>query len=137
MPDKYVVLNDGTLVIERWQGEISHLELFEHEMKQLNDASITRDAIALADTRQATFPETTPEMISELVKLHTHPDNKTHISKYALLVKDETWDQAKALEDGAKDHNVTIITFMSLDVACTWLGIDTDETARHLESLEF
>lgn len=30
MPDKYVVLNNGKLVIERWKGDISHLELFEH-----------------------------------------------------------------------------------------------------------
>lgn len=106
-------------------------------MKQLNDESIAWDAVALADTRQAKFPETTPEMIIELVKLHSHPDNKTHISKYALLVKDDTWDQAKALEDGAAEHGVTIITFMSIEVACTWLGIDMDETVQHLNSLAF
>ena len=137
MPEKYIVLNNGALVLERWRGAISHVELFEHEMKQLNDESIAWNAIALADTRQAEFPETTPEMISELVKLHSHPDNKTHISKYALLVRDETWEQAKLLEDGARAHDVTIITFVSLDVACIWLGIDPEETSRHLASIRF
>ena len=135
MPEEYIVINNGSLVLERWKGDISHAELFEHEMNQLNDESIAWNAIALADTRRAQFPDTTPEMIEALVKLHSQPDNKTHIAKYALLVRDETWEQAKLLEDGAKDHDVTIITFMSLDVACAWLGIDTEETERHLESI--
>jgi hypothetical protein len=135
MPVKYIVLNKGKLVIERWVGTISHAELIEHERNQLNDTSIARGAIALADARQALFPETTLDGIRELAELHTKPENKTSISSYALLVTTETWPQAKILEKEAEEVGVMIITFDSPDVACTWLGIDTDTTMSHVENI--
>ncbi len=40
MPGKYVVLDNGKLVIERLVGEISHAELIERKKQQLNDISL-------------------------------------------------------------------------------------------------
>jgi hypothetical protein len=40
MPGKYVVLDNGELVIERLVGEISHAELIELKKQQLNDISL-------------------------------------------------------------------------------------------------
>jgi len=40
MPGKYVILDNGKLIIERWVGEITYAELIEHKKQQLNDTSL-------------------------------------------------------------------------------------------------
>ena len=137
MPVKYVVVNDGRLVIERWSGRIPHAELIEHEKRQLSDTSIVRGAIGLADARHAVFPETALSMIPELADTLADPENKTSISRYALLVASETWEQAKVFEKEAKKHGITIITFSLLESACDWLGIDRKMAADCLKEITF
>ena len=137
MPVRYIVLNNGNLVIERWVGRISHAEVIDHERQQLNDISIKRGARILADTREAVFPETTiGDRLDELMELHSDPKNKTTIAKCALVVNDETWAQAKAIEAGTEKHNMAFIAFTTLDIACAWLGIDYDTAMNHLKQLE-
>jgi len=136
MAIKYVVLNNGILVIERWAGHISHHELIEHVRNRLNDVSITRGASLLADAREAYFPETTLEGLDELADLQTNPDNKTSINRCALLVRYETWPLAKALETREEMRGVmTLITFSMLDMACIWLGIDIDTAMSYLKKI--
>jgi len=136
MAVKYVVLNNGILVIERWAGRIPHCELIEHVRNRLNDGSITQGASFLADAREAYFPETTLEGLDELADLHINPDNKTTINRCALLVRYETWPLAKALETRAEKRGVmTLITFSMLDTACIWLGIDIDTAMSYLNRI--
>lgn len=132
-----MVLNNGKLIIERWMGKISHAEVIDHERQQLNDTSIKRGAKVLADLREASIYETTlGDRLDELMELYSNPKNKTGIAKCALVVNDETWSQAKALEAGIEKHNVTFIAFTTLDIACTWLGIDYGTAMNHLNRLE-
>jgi hypothetical protein len=49
MPVEYVVLNQGTLILELWAGIISHDELLAHERRHLRDSSIACGASVLAD----------------------------------------------------------------------------------------
>lgn len=51
MPVEYVVLNQGTLVLELWTGTISHHELLAHERRHLRDSSVVCGASVLADAR--------------------------------------------------------------------------------------
>lgn len=135
MPVKYIVVDNGNLVIERWEGRISHAELLEHERQQLHDRSIRRRARVLVDAREASFPETTLNGLHELTELYVKLQNKTSTSKCALLVSDQTWPQAKAFETGGERHGVTIITFNDLRTACSWLGIDLPTVRDHLKKL--
>jgi hypothetical protein len=135
MPVKYIVMDSGRLVIEKWVGRISHAELIDHEKQQLNDTSIAPGAVALVEAREATYPETSLGLVHELADVHSNPGNKTSISRYALLVSDETYEQAKVFEQEARKHGVTIITFNWLSTACTWLGIDAKTVEEKIKSI--
>jgi len=137
MPVKYIVVDNGNLVIERWQGKISHTELLEHERKQLKDTSIKLRSKGLVDARDASFPETTLNLIHELTDLYTQLGNMRAALKIALLVSSKTWPQAKAYETGGEKHGLTIITFNELGTACSWLGIDLRMVRDHLKKLSF
>ncbi len=135
MPVKYVVVDNGNLVIERWMGKISHAELLEHERQQLGDRSIKRGAKVLVDARKASFPETTLDGLHELTDLYVKLQRKVSTSKCALLVNHKAWPQAKAFETGGEKHGLTIITFNELGTACVWLGIDLHIARDHLKKL--
>jgi len=134
MAVRYIVLDGGRVVIEKWVGKVSHAELINHEKEQLNDQSIAPGAIAIADGRQAVF-QTTLDSVHELTDVYADPNNKTSISRYALLVRSDTWKRAKVFEAEAKKHGVTIITFHALDTACTWLGLDAKKILEDIESI--
>ena len=134
MAVRYIVLDGGRVVIEKWVGKVSHAELINHEKEQLNDQSIAPGAIAIADGRQAVF-QTTLDRVHELTDVHADPNNKTSISRYALLVGSDTLERVKAFEAEAKKHGVTIITFNVLDTACTWLGLDAKKILEDIESI--
>jgi hypothetical protein len=135
MPIKYIVVDNGNLVIERWKGKISHDELLEHERQQLKDRSIKRGAKVLVDAREASLPETTINGIRELADLYVKLQNRATTSKCALLVSNSIWPQAKAFELGGERYGLTIITFNDLSTACSWLGIDLDMAKDHLKEL--
>ena len=134
MAVRYIVLDGGRVVIEKWAGKVSHAELINHEKEQLNDQSIAPGAIAIADGRQAVF-QTTLDSVHELTDVYADPNNKTSISRYALIVRSDTWKRAKVFEAEAKKHGVTIITFHALDTACTWLGLDAKKILEGIESI--
>jgi len=135
MSVKYIVLDNGNFVIERWTGEISHAELLEHERQQLKDRSIKPRSKGLVDAREASFPDTTVDDVHEITDLYVQLENMRGSLKIALLVSDKTWPQAKAFESGGEKHGLTIITFNDLSTACSWLGIDLRFVLDHLKKL--
>ena len=136
MPARYVVVNDGKLVIERWVGRVRHAEFVEHERQKLQDTSIARDAKALIDARAAEFPETTPERVHEVADLHGARDNATRIATYAAVFGGRDFEMGKSWETQARRHGVNAIVFNNLEVAFIWLGIDAADTEKRLDSLD-
>jgi len=134
MPVEYVVLNQGALVLELWTGTISHDELLAHERRHLSDSSIARGASVLVDAASASF-ETTPEEVHELTDLYRRSGEKLRVGKSAILVNESAYDRARLYEKQATDLGVRVILFNSLDVACTWLGIDVTTVHKELEKL--
>ena len=65
MPVEYVVLNQGTPVLELWAGTISHDEVLAHKRWHLSDSSVARGASVLVDAISALF-QTTPEALHEV-----------------------------------------------------------------------
>ena len=134
MPVEYVVLNQGALVVELWTGTISHDEVLAHERRHLSDSSIARGASVLVDANNASF-ETTPEAVHEVIDLYRRSGENLRVGKSALLVNRLAYDRAQLYERQASDCGVTVILFNSLNIACTWLGIDVMMVRKELEKL--
>ena len=136
MTAKYVVVDDGRLVIERWVGMITHAEFVSHVKQKLQDESIAFGAKVLADVRAAEFPETTLDLIHEIADLYDKADNKTSITTYAAVFSGTDFDMAKSWEAQSRQHGVNTIVFNNLEVACIWLGIDLKEAQALLDSID-
>ncbi len=134
MPVKYVVLNQGTMVVELWTGTISHEEVLAHERRHLSDSSIARGASVLVDATSASF-ETTPEAVHEVTDLYRRSGEKLRVGNSAVLVNASAYDRARLYERQATDLGVRVILFNSLDVACVWLGIDVTAASTELKKL--
>jgi hypothetical protein len=132
MPVDYVIARGGSLVVELWTGPITHRELIEHERAQLRDTGIRPGAIVLADTRQASFPETTFDLVHELSDLWGQSDNQASFSRLAIIMHGSDFEKARVLEDLARPMGVDTITFSNFDVACTWLGVAPAEAEELL-----
>lgn len=137
MPVEYVVSFDGTLVIERWVGSISHAELISHEKKQLQDTSIAPGAAVLVDARNASFSETSYDIIHELSDLHGDPNCETLMRRGAIVIGEDDFNKAKALESQLRQYGIPVIVFSSanMDLACHWLGIDPLDTQKLIMSI--
>ena len=134
MPDTYVVLNQGSLVLELWAGGVSHEEVLTHERQHLSDASIARGASVLVDATGASF-ETTTESVHEVTDLYRRSIEKLRVGKAALLVNEATYDRARVYEKQSIDHGLRVILFNSLDVASAWVGVDVTKAREALERL--
>jgi hypothetical protein len=134
MPIEYVVLNQGTLVLELWTGTVSHAELLAHEQRHLSDSSIAHGASVLADATHASF-ETTPEEIHQLIDLYRRHGEKMRVGKCALLVNEAAYDRARLYERQATDLGVRVILVNTLGIACTWLGVDLLTVLEELKKL--
>ncbi len=135
MANGYVVLNDGMVVIVKWDGEVSYEEILAHDARRRNDTSIRPGAVMLVEARSADF-DTTPEQAMELSKLLAKSNQKKRISKYAMLVPDVELSKAKIYEKENLSARLDTIIFSSLTVACKWLGVDYDEILKCLSEME-
>ncbi len=135
MPVDYVITRNGSLVVELWTGAISHRELIDHERAQLQDTRIRPGALVLADTRQASFPETTFDLVHELSDLWGQSGNQASFSRLAIIMHGSDFDKARVLEDLGRPRGVDIITFSNFDVACTWLGVSPVDVEKLLASI--
>ena len=93
----YVVLNQGSLVLELWTGVVSHDEVLTHVRQHLSDASIVRGASVLVDATGASF-ETTTETVHEVTDLYRRSIEKLRVGKAALLVNESTYNRARVCE---------------------------------------
>jgi len=136
MPLKYLVINEGKLVVERWAGVIGHAELVAHERKKLQDESIAPGARALTDAQAAALPETTLDRVHELADVYADSGNKTRISTSAAIFGSADFEKGKAWEAEVRKHGVNAIVFNNLEVACIWLGIDLKSTQELLDRID-
>lgn len=131
----YDVIENGTVVLEYWSGQVTGEDLVTHEKQHLTDPRIMPGASVLVEARQAYFGITTEEagdLVNGLYALYRQP---LKIKKCALLVNDLTYPLARAYEKSGAKHGISVIAFHALDVACPWLGLDTKLVASHLEKI--
>lgn len=84
MPVEYVVLNQGTPVLELWAGTISHDEVLAHKRWHLSDSSVARGASVLVDAISALF-QTTLEALHEVTCETLEPCHICFIDRQAYL----------------------------------------------------
>jgi hypothetical protein len=134
MPVEYVVLNQGTLVLEWWTGTISHEEVLSHERRHLSDSSIARGASVLANAMSASF-ETTQEQVHEVVDLYRRFAETLRMGKVAVLVDELAYGRAQLYAKQTADLGLRVILLSSLDVACKWVGADVLMVYKELDKL--
>lgn len=135
MPNNYVVLNDGRVVVEFWTGQVTHDELLAHEQRHLSDPSIQAGASVLVDAERAQFGSTVEE-VKEVADLYGHVIGRLKVGRIALLVNRETYQRALVFLKEVEGYGVKVIVFNSLDIACTWLGLDVNVARKQLRSLQ-
>lgn len=133
MPNRYAVLDDGALVVERWTGTVTHDELISHERDQIKDKSIRPGAAVLAYAADATF-ETGRERVHELSDLYGK--NDVSMERCAVVVNDEAYDRAQLFAAQGTGFGVSIVVFNDIDAACKWLAVDPAEIKTRLEQLK-
>jgi len=135
MPNIYAVLNSGSVVVEFWTGQVTHDELLEHEQRHLSDPSIKAGASILIDAERAHFGTTIDE-VKEIADLYGQVIGRLKVGRMALLVNKETYDRALVFMKEVEGYGVKVIVFNSLDIACTWLGIDVNVARKQLQALQ-
>lgn len=135
MPNMYAVLNDGRVVVEFWAGQVTHDELHAHERRHLSDPSVKPGAAVLVDAERAHFGSTVEE-VKEIAGLYGHVIGRLKVGRMALLVNKETYERALILLKEVEGYGVKVIVFNSLDIACTWLGLDVHVARNQLQILQ-
>lgn len=134
MANHYGIYNQGTVVLEYWQGEIELEELIEHELAQLKDARIIRKGLLLADCRDAVF-NIDIDRIYKFTQLLKDTD-KGQSRKFAIIINESTWEKANLYCLQAWQYNVKAITFYDYSAACHWLNFDEANVLARMEKLK-
>ena len=132
MPNSYVVVDHGRLVLECWTGNVTHDELISHERTQLKDRSIKPGAAVLAYAVDATF-ETPSDMVHEVSDLYDSSDNP--LEKLAVVVNDDTYDRAQLFSAQSVGFGISIVVFNDVESACAWLDVDPVKVKKQLRDI--
>jgi hypothetical protein len=138
MPVKYSVLNDGALIVERWEGSLDREGLLSRALERCEDGRIRPGAVLFADYRAARLGEVTLAALEELGGV----GRRQHV-RTAVLVHEANWAQARAAEVQADHPGLEVCCFNLLGVssremveaACQWLGVDPDLVEAELRRL--
>jgi hypothetical protein len=133
MPNSYVVLDNGTLVVERWTGTVSHDEVIAHERAQIEDRSIKPGAAVLSYAVDASF-ETHQEDLHQITDLYGRSD--IAMEKCAVVVNDDAYDRAQLFAAQGTGHGVSTVVFNDVESACKWLGVDSVRVKSTLKGLK-
>jgi hypothetical protein len=138
MPVKSSVLNDGSLIVERWEGTVDRAALLSRAVERCQDGRIRHGAVLFADYRAARLGEITLAALEELGGVRRRKHVRT-----AVLVHEADWSRARAAEAQVEHEGLEVCCFNLLGVssremieaACQWLGVDPDLVEAELQRL--
>jgi hypothetical protein len=138
MPVRYSVVNDGSLICERWTGAITRAELINQAAALARDERIVAGSVKFANFRPARLGEIRLEDLEGLGEER----GRKHV-KAAILVHEANWAQARAAEAQVEHEGLEVACFNLLGAkpwemiatACQWLGVDPDLVAVELARL--
>jgi hypothetical protein len=137
MPVKSSVLNDGSLIVERWEGTVDRAALLSCAVERCQDGRIRPGAVLFADYRAARLALVTLPSLEELGGVRPR-----HV-RTAILVHEANWAQARAAEVQVEHPGLEVACFNLLGAepremiatACDWLGVDCDLVESELARL--
>ena len=127
MPINYMVVNQGLLVVERWQGFITLAEHAATRERQLADDNLAPQTSLLLDAQSATL-EALDGMA--LGQAPMEPFLTNRFSRCALIVKLHFYEPAARMAQRLTAQGTASIAFVSLSIACTWVGLDVERAVR-------
>lgn len=74
--------------------------------------------------------------MKEIADLYGQVIGRLKVGRMALLVNKETYERALVFLKEAEGYGVKVIVFNSLDIACTWLGLDVNVARNRLQILQ-
>ena len=136
MPHKYIVEENGNLVIEKWRGEISTKTVLDHARTQFSDPRINKGADKITDSRHASFKLNAAD-VYELAKLFAVKDNRRLTPRIAILI-DTHFAISSLYEKLMKAMGIEVMLFstFSFDASCQWLGYPPEKIKNLLDSIE-
>ena len=138
MPVKSSVLDDGRLIVERWEGTVDREALLARAVERCEDGRIRQGAVLFADYRAARLGEITLAALEDLGGVRRRKHVRT-----AVLVHESDWAQARAAEVQVEHEGLEVACFDLLgrssremiEAACQWLGVDPDLVESELARL--
>lgn len=134
MANNYGIFNQGTVVLEYWQGVIELEEMIEHQLVQIKDKGIIANGVLLADCRDAIFTVDN-DRIYKFTQLLKDQD-KGHFKKLAIIVNEKSWEKANIYCLQAWQYNVKALTFYNFSAACLWLNFDEANILSRMQQLK-
>ena len=134
MPCKFLIAMDENAVLEQWTGAVTLDELIAHKQRLSRDPSIKAGASVLSDFTRATI-EISPEGVRKLSEMDKDARGNAAISRYALLVDYDVYEEAQLFADEVNNHGKSVIIFNSLELAATWLGMEFEKVRENLQSV--
>ena len=134
MANEYGVFNQGSVVLEYWNGVITLDELLKHELQQREDALIEKQSMVIVDCRDALFDvdQAGVEIFSQRILAR---QAYTFI-KVALLINANTWELASNYSDYFWGSDNLVMSFHSLEAASVWLELDSKNVEKRLIKLK-
>lgn len=72
----------------------------------------------------------------EIAALYAGASGRLRVSRVALLVNKDAYERAMAYLKEAQGYGVNVIVFSVPEVACTWLGVDSEIVRTELNALQ-
>jgi hypothetical protein len=136
MPGDYMLLNDGQLAIEYWEGNISYDMFMKNEHAISSDPNIKQGSLYLVDLRKA-IADVTMEQVREIADVTFHSEYGIRYKKAALVCTENvTFSKSQMYELSVSRQGLSIITFTSLSIACQWLNVDLDQVETAIGKLQ-
>jgi hypothetical protein len=117
---------NGNLVVELWHSDMHYDDVVSLKKRQSEDRRIKVNCRYLVDLRNAIIIDLTDEQLRKLAT-QLFAEVPGHCArKIALLCSENrNFKQAQVYELKMSKFGASIITFMSLEVACTWLNVES------------
>lgn len=119
-----------------WDGVVTADEFLTHMRRMISDPDWPSSRrIQISDMQSASADATIDQSVLRHAAflLGEHPDKLAN-AKVAIIAGGE-FMKASSLEGMLPSASFAMIVFNSLDTACTWLGLEFDETQSQLQEL--
>jgi hypothetical protein len=136
MSIRYRINNKIGVTIVVWSGETTAAEFLAHVQRLVDDPRWppTR-RLQLGDMRRATsFARMDDKTLQNAANILGRHLDKIAGSKVAF-VADKAFEKSSTFRRFMSIYPLSLIVFNDLDTACTWLGIDLQETERTIAEI--